>query len=412
MFVSESLRKNITRVVLVILLASFAVCTSAQAEEAACAVATTALEQAIRIRGLERKSEVPCLVSDKAQVAKFLQETIATKLPPNKIEMEQLVYRTLGVVPDDYDYANGIIELYSSQIGGYYDPEKKHFIMAAWMPAALQVTVAVHELTHALQDQHFDLETMMDPKIENGDKLLAIAALVEGDATAVMTDYTRALVGQVPLRQESNIDGLLLQQVLAGSTGGFEKTPEALRALLLFPYTSGLRFVHRLLMEGGYPAIDRAFRNPPTSSREILHPEIYLKPNLPSSIPSIEELDRESPAEKEVYTDVIGEFGISAILAAGQKKKSEAVSAATGWLGDRVGVFETSSSEKLVSWKSRWESERDAQEFQEAYGRFLEARYSTKSSPDGTYVTLRRSIRISRRGAEVSVVFVAGSSPQ
>lgn len=412
MFISETIRKNITRVVLGILTASLAVCTSAQAEEAACAVATTALEQATKIRGLERKSEVPCLVSDKAQVAKFLRETIATKLPPNKIEMEQLVYRTLGVVPDDYDYANGIIELYVSQIGGYYDPEKKHFIMAAWMPAALQVTVAVHELTHALQDQHFDLEKMMDPKIENGDKLLAIAALVEGDATAVMTDYTRGIMGQVSLRNERTIDGLLLQHVLAASAGGFEKTPEALRALLLFPYTSGLRFVHRLLVEGGYPAVDRAFRNPPTSSREILHPEVYLKPNLPSSIPSIEELDPAGSTETGIYTDVIGEFGISAILAAGQKKKDEAVAAATGWLGDRVGVFPISSSERVVSWKTRWESERDAQEFQEAYGRFLEARYSTKSSPDGTYVTLRRNIRISRTGAEVSVVFAASSSPQ
>jgi hypothetical protein len=167
-----------------------------------------------------------------------------------------------------------------------------------------------------------------------------------------------------------------------------------------------------LLVEGGYPAVDRAFRNPPTSSREILHPEVYLKPNLPSSIPSIEELDHASSVGKEIYTDVIGEFGISAILAAGQKKKNEAVTAAKGWLGDRVGVFATSSPEKVVSWKTRWESERDAQEFQEAYGRFLEARYSIKSSPNGTYETFRRSIRISRAGAEVSIVFVAGSSTQ
>jgi hypothetical protein len=412
MLVSKSLRENLARVSLSVLLTSFAVCASVRAEEAACTVAAAALEQAVKIRGLERKSQVPCLVSDKAQVAKFLRETIATKLPPNKIEMEQLVYRTLGVVPEDYDYANGIIELYASQIGGYYDPEKKHFIMAAWMPAALQVTVAVHELTHALQDQHFDLEKMMDPKLENGDKLLAIAALVEGDATAVMTDYMRALAGQAPLSKESNIDSLLLQQVLAGSAGGFEKTPEALRSLLLFPYTSGLRFAHRLLVAGGYPAVDKAFLNPPTSSREILHPEVYLTSSIPSSIPSLEELDRGGSTAKELYTDVIGEFGISALLAAGLKQKTEAITAATGWLGDRVGVFETPSPERLVSWKTRWESEKDAQEFAEAYGRFLESRYSTKPSPDGTYATRRKTIRISRSGADVSVVFVAGSTAQ
>ncbi len=410
-FVSKSFREKIVGASLSVLLTSFAVCTSVQAEEAACAVAATALEQAVKLRGLERRSQVPCLVSDKAQVAKFLRETIATKLPPNKIEMEQLVYRTLGVVPDDYDYANGIIELYASQIGGYYDPEKKHFIMAAWMPAAVQVTVAVHELTHALQDQHFNLDKMMDPKLENGDQLLAIAALVEGDATAVMTDYMRALAGQGPLSKEGSIDGLLLQQVLAGSAGGFEKTPEALRGLLLFPYTSGLRFAHRLLLAGGYSEIDRAFRNPPTSSREILHPDVYLSKGRPSSIPGPEELDRGASSEREIYTDVIGEFGISAILGAGQKQKNEAVTAATGWLGDRVGVFATSSAERLVSWKTRWESEQDAQEFAEAYGRFLEARYGTKVSLDGSYMTPHKTIRVSKSGVDVSVVFVVRAKP-
>ncbi len=405
LLISRSLRGKALKLLLGLTLTNLAVCSSSRADEAACAVAATALEQSIKIRGLERRSEVPCLVSDKAEVEKFLRETIATKLPANKIEMEQLVYRALGVVPDEYDYANGIIQLYASQIGGYYDPEKKHFIMAAWMPAMLQSTVAVHELTHALQDQHFDLEKMMDPKLENGDQLLAIAALVEGDATAVMTDYMRALAGQAPLSKEANIDALLLQQVLAGSAGGFEKTPEALRVLLLFPYTSGLRFVHRLLLRGGYTEVDKAFQNPPTSSREILHPEVYLSQGLPSSIPSREELDRAGATGEIVYTDTIGEFGISAILGAGLKQKSEAVAAATGWLGDRVAVFKVSETERVVSWKTRWESERDAEEFAQAYSRFIEARYSITASPEGKYSTPHKTLRISRSEKDVSIVF-------
>jgi hypothetical protein len=392
-------------IALALLISSLAVNSYSWAQEAPCAVAATALVQAVKIRGLERTSDVPCQVSDKAEVERFLRETIATKLPPNKIEMEQIVYRALGVVPDDYDYANGIVQLYASQIGGYYDPERKHFIMAAWMPAMMQATVAVHELTHALQDQHFNLEKMMDPKLENGDQLLAIAALVEGDATAVMTDYMRVSAGQPPLSKEENIDALLLQQVLAGSAGGFEKTPEALRALLLFPYTSGLRFVHRLLLRGGYEEVDKAFLNPPTSSREILHPEIYLSEDRAANIPQKDELDRGGSSADLVYTDTIGEFGVSAILGAGLKEKGEAVKAAAGLLGDRVGVFAASEGEKVISWKTKWESERDAQEFLGSYSRFIEARYSIGPTPDGEYSTPHRRIRISKSGSDVAVVF-------
>lgn len=374
-------------------------------DRAACEIATTALDYASKIRGLSRKSEVPCLVSDKVQVERFLRETIATKLPPNKIEMEQLVYRALGVVPDDYDYANGIIELYVSQIGGYYDPEKKHFIMAAWIPAVMQATVGVHELTHALQDQHFDLEKLLSPKIENGDKLLALAALVEGDATAVMTDYSRELSGQEQLSQEPSIDALILQQILAGSAGGLEKTPEALRSLLLFPYTSGLRFVHKLLRKGGYSEIDRAFRAPPESSREILHPELYLAGRGTPSIPNRAELDRGAAKDECIYTDIIGEFGISAILGAGAKDKSKAVEAAKGWVGDRVGVYRLSETQRMVSWKTRWESEHEAREFEEAYSKFIEARYSKKISSEGLYVTPVKEIRISNLGRDIDVIF-------
>jgi hypothetical protein len=106
-----------------------------------------------------------------------------------------------------------------------------------------------------------------------------------------------------------------------------------------------------------------------------------------------------------VYTDTIGEFGISAILGAGLKQKSEAVAAATGWLGDRVAVFKVSETERVVSWKTRWESERDAEEFAQAYSRFIEARYSITASPEGKYSTPHKTLRISRSEKDVSIVF-------
>jgi hypothetical protein len=196
-----------------------------------------------------------------------------------------------------------------------------------------------------------------------------------------------------------------LQQVLAGSGGGLEKTPEALRALLLFPYTSGLRFAHKLLLRGGYVEIDKAFRAPPESSREILHPEVYLSGKGSPSIPSLSELDRGGAKGESIYTDIIGEFAVSAILGSGVKDKSRAIEAAKGWLGDRVGVYQLSEAQRVVSWKTRWESEQEAIEFAQAYSAFIEARYSTKISANGRYVTPSKEITISRSGREVDLVF-------
>ena len=109
---------------------------------------------------------------------------------PNRLYSEGVVYQRLALVPKDFKYESGIIDLYTSQIGGYYDPKKDHFVMAKWIPASLQFPVAVHELVHALQDQHFKLDTFLDPKTMTSDALMARAALVEGDATAVMIDYS------------------------------------------------------------------------------------------------------------------------------------------------------------------------------------------------------------------------------
>lgn len=346
-----------------------------------CAIAKSAVSHASEIRGLKAKHSIPCLVHDKQEVKEYLLHTIQTKLPPNKLKMEEVVYKVLGILPGSFDYEDGIVDLYLSQIGGYYDPEADHFVMAGWMPALLQTTVAVHELTHGLQDQHFNLEKLVDPKIENSDLLLARSALVEGDATAVMFDYARELAGQPSLAQEENVNSMMMHNILGVSlVAAGMKVPQSLQMILIFPYTSGLRFAHALLRENGYKSIDKAFKSPPRSTEEILHPEKYgIQP--PDFMVFQDEETRVSaiPVEAErEYVDTVGEFSISALLANYATDKKASTEAAAGWGGDRVAVYRKGAT-RWVVWLTNWDTERDAQEFLRAFRASLATRFPAAS---------------------------------
>lgn len=372
-----------------------------------CALAPVAIEQASAIRGLQIKNQVPCLVQDKGAVKAFLDETIEQDLPPQKLAMEQLAYRAIGMIPDNFDYGSGLVQFLVSQLGGYYDPKRKRFVMAAWLPAVVQEPVAVHELTHALQDQYYDLGKLLDPKSDNSDKSVALSALIEGDATAVMLDHERQLHGMPPIANDSSIDALILQQVLGASfasqTSG---VPESLQAMLIFPYTSGLRFVHSLLRKGGYREVGQAYTRPPNSTREILHPSEYLAKSFTPSIPSTNEIDGALSDYLPEYSDVLGEFGISSLLSNSARTRRRGPKAAAGWIGDKLGVFPERDGKRLVSWKTRWESEEDAREFYDAYREFIEERYHKTIGDPFSQVTPEKAMRATIQGKEVSVQVV------
>ena len=364
-----------------------------------CTIAGGAFTQAVSIRKLDKRQEVPCFVHDKARVRKDLLETIQHKMPKQKLELEGLAYQVLGFVPEGYDYQRGIIDLYLENLGGYYDPEKNHFVMAGWLPAILQTPVAVHELTHALQDQHFDLDRFMDAG-QPSDQLFARLSLVEGDATAVMVDYARGLVGQPPIAAQANVDALMAQNIIgSAAVSTMSAVPESLKMMLIFPYTSGLRFVHHFLRDGGYEHVSEMFRVPPRSTEEILHPEKYGgSPDF--QIPTVAEVQQFSPIGvlTTQYTDTIGEFAIRALLSAGGGKKPQIIKASIGWDGDLLYLGKSQkATERYLFWSTRWSSPEDAAEFAALYDDLLRKRYPQKI-PAGEWINVKSALlhRIAR----------------
>lgn len=384
------------------------VTTSAESTTGLCAVSAVALRRASEIRGLGVRKEVPCVTQDKSQVREFLEETIRTELPPDKMEMEQLAYRAIGMIPDDYEYGKNVVRFLVSELGGYYDPKRGRFVMAAWLPASTQETVAVHELTHALQDQHYNLRGFLDAKSDNGDRSLAYSALIEGDATAVMLDDDRRLKRLPELAKERSIEASILLQILGMNIGGSAgEVPASLKALLIFPYTSGLRFTHEILRERGYAGLDSVYQAPPQSTREILHPDEYLAGGVKTEIPTLAEVgafrgpnNNLTPVE---YSDVIGEFGISSLLSNGTTRAESRSKASVGWKGDRVVVYRGSDRFRTVRWLTRWESDQDAREFHEAYALLIQDMYKIRPSEKEVTLTPSKSIVIHVDQREVLV---------
>lgn len=362
-----------------------------------CAVTKKALDEASRIRGLSPIAPVPCIVRSRLEIEKFLKETIAEKFPKDTLEMEQLVYRAIGLVPDDYDYVHGIVTAYVQQIGGYYDPDKKLFVMLDTMPESMQLPLAIHELTHALQDQRFNLTKFLEPTKMNNDELMARAALVEGDATAVMQDFMSSRKHQEKGGQEA-----ATKEVSA-------PIPAALERVLLFPYIQGLTFTRRLLREGGFAAINDAFVRPPVTSREILHPEQYITRVFRPNPLDVKDIEESVGASSPLFTDTVGEFVIASLLGDALSSQARGEACAQGWRRDRIAVFKD-GDERTLSWMSEWDSEEEAREFSECYREMLKGRYQKDVQGVFLAVAPGKSMRVVLEATRVSVsVKVAGT---
>jgi hypothetical protein len=371
----------------------------AVAEPSMCAVTERALREAAKLRSLAPQASVPCVVRSRSEIETFLRKNIAEKFPKETLAMEQLWYQALGVVPDEYPYEKEIVQAYVQQIGGYYDPDRKEFVMLDTMPSQLQVPVAVHELTHALQDQRFGLSHFLEPKRRESDELMARAALVEGDATAIMQEFLSGKSGN-PYKGLSEV-------TFAEST---VKVPETLERILLFPYLDGLTFVRHVQRLGGLSAINAAFSNPPKSSREILHPEQYVNRSfIPEELPR-EEVERPNETASLMYADTVGEFAVSALLGAALSSKQRGAACAEGWRRDRVVIFSAEGTKRFVSWMSEWDSKDDANEFHECYREMLKVRYQKDVGRELVEVKPGKRMSISRSELRVSVLIAIAST--
>ena len=141
------------------------------------------------LRELEPRRDVQKGVLSREQIGEVFRKRIAEDYSAEDLEKERSLLVKLGVLPREYDYVEGTMQILNEQVAGYYDPRDKTLFIADWLPPETQQMTMAHELAHALQDQHYELEEILSGKDQNGDALLARRAIVEGDAVGVMFDY-------------------------------------------------------------------------------------------------------------------------------------------------------------------------------------------------------------------------------
>lgn len=289
--------------------------------------------RAAKIRGLRFKDAVPCDVRAAADIRRYVIEQLVESGGKARLDQESAVYKLLGLLREDFDYVAELISMYSGQIGGYYDPDTKRFAIAEALPARMNDVIAVHELTHALQDQHFRIGSWLHDHVSASDTLLARAALVEGDATWVMLGgRDDALSSEYPEERQAVSVPL--------------RSEDVLRRLIAFPYVAGGVFVSELRKVGGQDAVDRAFANPPLTTAEVLHPERYFE-RIRTGRGARPDPYEADPKSGRLFSDTLGEIVLQLVLAT-ELPLERAQSIASAWRGDRATLCGKGARRTLV----------------------------------------------------------------
>lgn len=329
-----------------------------------------------KISGLKPLRRVSWERIDKAGVKRYIEERIRESVKPEDLRAEEAALKKFGFLPQDFDLRQTTIDLLSEQAAAFYDYHKKKLFLVETPSDAMQRPVLVHELAHALADQHFHLDKFIKGAAEDDEKSLARMAVMEGQATWLMSEYLTRLTGQ------SLTDAPILLKLMANatevSTGQFpvlDRAPLYLRETLLFPYSKGLLFQHAVIEKRGKAAFADVFERPPVSTQQILHPETYFGWVEPTR-PALPELA--DPRAWRMFAEgQVGELDHS-ILIRQYASESQAASAAPAWRGGAYKLMESKADKRLaLLYASEWTTEEAARRFFGLYQLALKGKWKS-----------------------------------
>jgi hypothetical protein len=378
---------------------------AASSTQHAAIVSTTAamLQETSEIRELSILKAVKSGAQSRAEIESMIVRNLDSETTPAEMHASEVLLKVFGLAPKDFAYRAFLIKLLTEQVAGYYDPKAEQFYLADWIELEGQKPVMAHELTHALQDQHFNLKRFENWPKGDSDAELAAHALIEGDATLAMTLY----MAKNPLVALAFIRSLGGQEV---ATEQFKQAPRALRESLLFPYEQGSAWATQLYKRGGWEMVSQAFTKLPQSSEQILHADKYFSYEAPQKLTLPDFKAALGPTWKKLDYDVNGEWGYYLILDEFLNDATESKQASTGWGGDRFELYETGTpGEFFVAQLTAWDTPLDAEEFFNAYGRRTAKRYPDAKelkSDDDRFVWQTSSGRVALelRGSHVAIV--------
>lgn len=306
------------------------------------------------------------------ELLQHVDERLDQDLPLQVAESTSRAYALLGLVPDSLDLRALLRSVYEEQVAGFYDPHSKTLFVLDDQPPGTLESILIHELVHAIQDQHVKLDSLTAPRWGN-DRRLAARAAIEGHATLVMLGWMAEAGGnQAPPEDLPALSTLLRpdEEALAAQYPSLAAAPMVLRETLLFPYVEGAEFVQALWRaRGARPA---PFGDAlPLSTQQVLEWD--------GTSPLVAPLAVEAPTPEGVealHRNTLGALESGILLESLGPEPWERGGAA-GWAGDQWALVEAGGGGFSVIWASAW----DDATFRDAHAEALEANQGAFPAP-------------------------------
>jgi hypothetical protein len=328
------------------------------------------------ITGLAFTRDVPYASITKDQLRKYLEQRLRDTMKPEDVRAEELTLKMLGLVPKDFDLRRNTLELLTEQAAAFYDyNQKRLFVLKGAGDGEEERVALIHELAHALADQHFHLAKFIHEGMKSDDDATARQAVMEGQATWLMAAYLAKEAGGPPEIPPAMLE--MMKKSVESSAGGeypvFSQAPLYIRESLVFPYADGLAFQDAVFRKLGRDAFAEVFVRPPASSGQILHPERYLEhaglaiPNPPVT-PDAREF-------RKLADGTLGEFDFRVLLAE-YTSAEEGASAAEHLVGGSYELLEHKRETfPVLGVASAWDSPESARTFFELYRRVMQGKW-------------------------------------
>ena len=324
------------------------------------------------ITGLAVKRPVPFEMISRAGWKQWVNDEITLTVKPEEIRIEELVLRRFGLIPADYDLRQATVDLLGEQAAAVYDHRRKRMLFVEGAAeGAMEEAVLIHELSHAVADQHYDMKRFLEKGPKSDEAQTARMAVVEGQAMWIMLESQMRKMGTSLKGNSAALDLMLpsMGKLAADSYPIFTKAPLYLRETLLFPYTAGLLFQQAVLEKNGKSGFADVLRNPPSSTQQVLHPASYFSATQ-SARPPVPPLANLKEFNK-LTSGSIGELDFQILL---QQYVGEPDSRATApkLLGGLFDLLEHKKEKYAVlRWSAEWDSPETARTFFAQYQKVL-----------------------------------------
>ncbi|MDF1837883.1 MAG: hypothetical protein P1V35_08445, partial [Planctomycetota bacterium] len=330
--------------------------------------------QVAKIRGLEFKRPVEVHFANKETFIQYFRSMEERMGGAEKAERDRRLAVLLQLVPSDLDLGALQEELLAGQVGGFYDPAEDAFFVMEGLGDDLIRIIMAHELTHALDDQHYDLGAKDLELQHSTDAVLAHHAVIEGSAQVVMKRWLMKNLRSLNRKA-------LMDYEEKANTEDLMAAPRYVWKPTLALYMQGEAFLCRksklsMFAKAEIADLDHAFGQLPTSTEQILHPKKYWSEDLIDLPHAIEQdISKLPPGWSGYHTDVLGELFLG-LLSVPAEQDLDPMALLTlkytdestgGWGGDRAQILTKGDAHVLVL-DTLWDTKADAREFAKALG--------------------------------------------